>query len=217
MLNFLSQYQLNLMLIMEGICGIIAFLVIFTHNLCPARKVSIFFLEVSSFFLILSNRLGILYIGQSGGLAWWLSRGGKFGSYIFALAVVYSFNAFLCDLIKHEGKAEKNPLLLKITKLILLSGVIVLIVSQFTGFYYTFDNANNYHRGAGRTIAYLFSLVPLSFQLICVIQYYKKIPGRIKIPIILFITNSFPILINANTKHGIFNNKIVLPIGHLNK
>ncbi|MCR5612136.1 adenylate/guanylate cyclase domain-containing protein [Treponema sp.] len=187
MLSFLSQYQLNLMLALEGICGIIAFLVMLTKNLCPARKFSIFFIEVNSFLLILSNRLGVIYIGQPGDFAWWISRSAKFGSYLFALTVIYSFNVFLCDLIKHECGAKKIPLILKITKLVLLLGVCVLIVSQFTGFYYTFDDANNYHRGSGRTIAYLFSLVSLALQLICVIQYYKKIPRKIKIPIMLFI------------------------------
>ena len=37
------------------------------------------------------------------------------------------------------------------------------------------------------------------------------------VPKILFNTNSFPILIKANTKNGIFNTNITVPILKLNK
>ena len=49
---------------------------------------------------------------------------------------------------------EKEPRRLHIVEAIACAGAVLLIISQFTGFYYTFDETNHYVRGNGFLICF---------------------------------------------------------------
>lgn len=65
-------------------------------------------------------------------------------------------------------------------------GIFFLAISQFTGFYYTFDESNLYHRSSGIFFCYLFPLGSLLLELSVTVQYAKKITKSIRLPLILF-------------------------------
>ena len=73
------------------------------------------------------------------------------------------------------------------TELILVAGIITLIVSQCTGLYYVWDAENHYLHAKYFFVCYFFSLPALTLQMTCILQYYKKLPPRIGIPLLLFI------------------------------
>ena len=91
--------------------------------------------------------------------------------------------------IYKENYPKSNvPKIFDYVKVIIFTGHIFLIISQFTNLYYSFDSFNNYHRESGYIICYLFPLSATIIQYITIAKYNKKTNKRIFIPIVLYFT-----------------------------
>ena len=176
MLDFLIDQQYNLMLILQGICLVIAILTLITKNLTLPRKIAIFLLEINAFCMLTSSRLCALYDGSTDAFYGTVVQLARFCDYLFSLTIAFCFNLYLKDLLKHEGSITKLPLRIYLVDAIVVAGIITLIVSHFTGFYYTFDEQNRYQRAPGRAFSYIFTFAALIVQLSCLLQYYKRLP-----------------------------------------
>ena len=185
-MEFIRTHQSDIMLFLEGICIIISFLVLITKNLSKSRKISIFLLEISCFFVMLSHRMNIAYEGVQKTGAWYILWTSHFVSFLSVILVLYSFNMYLKSLFRQEAAVEKVPFLLKICDWILYADFLSLIVSIFTGLYYSISPSNNYIRGKGRMIAYGITFAVLFLELICLLRNYRHFPKKIRIPILLF-------------------------------
>jgi hypothetical protein len=84
-------------------------------------------------------------------------RISNFLVFFLTLAVIYSFNLYLIDLYTHEGKLETAPRRLKVVKHLALLSMALVVISQFTGFYYTFDEMNRYQRAPGFIVCYIIT------------------------------------------------------------
>ncbi len=60
------------------------------------------------------------------------------------LSIVHANNLYIADFLTNEGGLEEVPFVLKLCEAFTLIGQIMLIISQFTGLYYTFDSSNRY-------------------------------------------------------------------------
>ena len=185
-MNFLRNHQLNIMLMIQGICTIIALFILFTKNLTKSRKISIFCLEVSASLLLICDRFAYIYRGDVSQLGWWMVRISNFGVFCFSITIIYSFNLYLKDLLKAEIKLPKTPLSLILSDIFLVLSIFLLIISLFTKMYYTFDDTNHYHRANGIILCYLFPVIVLILQLYCILKHRKQLSKKILIPIILF-------------------------------
>ncbi|MBP5379809.1 MAG: HD-GYP domain-containing protein, partial [Ruminococcus sp.] len=62
----------------------------------------------------------------------------------------------------------------------------LLIISQFTNFYYKFDELNQYQRTDGFTVCYIMPLIILILDMSVIIENYKRIGKFMRISILLF-------------------------------
>lgn len=187
MLQFFFKHQLNIMLALQSICAIIILLTLMTKNLSRQRKFAIILLEVSAIIFLGASRTYNLYKDQTSTMALYMVRFAKFFDYFMSHFVIFAFSIYLRDLYKNEGGLKKTPVLIYISDLFLGLGILMIIVSQFTGFYYYFDEAGNYSRGPGRLLNYILPFLALFCILICVIRNYKRLSNNLRIPIILFM------------------------------
>ncbi len=187
-MEFLRQYQLDIMLVMTGICSILALFVFISTTLSPERKRNLFLLEAGASLLLITDRLAYLFRGNTSTLGWWMVRISNFSVFFLSLFLIYAFDLYLIDLFTHEGKFSKAPRRLEITEKFCYIGFVLLIISQFTGLYYTFDDMNRYHRSSGQILCYLFPLGGLFLQTSVIIQYYKRFSRKIVFPVLLFTT-----------------------------
>jgi HD-GYP domain-containing protein (c-di-GMP phosphodiesterase class II) len=81
---------------------------------------------------------------------------------------------------------------LKINEIIISVGVLLLIISQFTGMYYTFDEHNRYQRTDGYIISAVIPLIVWLIAVTIVVQYRKSF-GRMML-ITLLVFASVPLL-----------------------
>ena len=71
--------------------------------------------------------------------------------------------------------------------LLSLLGMILAVISAFTGLYYYFDESNTYHRGSGFLIAYIIPVVCPIMQYTVIRQYRKVFSKLIYISLNLYI------------------------------
>lgn len=198
--DFLVGHQTDFMLFLEGICVIVAFMTLITKNFSLSRKINIFLLVLNSELFLISSRIYYIYKDTADPQFQGLVRSMKFLEYLLSLTIIFSFSLYLKDLFVHEAGLAKSPKLLYITDCVILAGLIVLIFAEFTGFYYTWDMQNQYHRTEYNFVCYIFPMIGLFLQLICMVQYFNKFTNAIRIPIILFIvlpifTTSFKVFL----------------------
>ena len=209
MLEFLIKYQRFLMLFLQGVCSFIAFLILITSNLCRKRKIAIFMLEISAVIYLGAPLVHLTYDGVPGELVRWSLKTSKFLDYLSPSLMLFSFNLYLRDLISHKGGSAKlNSFLLLSTEIILAIGVILLILSRFTGWYYYYDEMNCYHRAKGRIIATIIPAICMLIQIVLICLNYKIISKRVRVPLVLFL--GIPILSSVLSfmTHGFYLSNI---------
>ena len=184
-MDFLRLHQLNVMLVLSGICGMLALFVYFTKSLPPRRRHALFFLEGGSMILLMADRFAYIYRGDTSVLGFYMVRICNFLVFFLSLALLISFNFYLKDLMTNEGGLKKVPRRLKLAQILGWCGLVMLVVAQPTHFYYVFDEMNRYHRGRGFVICYLMPFSMLSLFLSIILQYYKRLNRLIRLPMLL--------------------------------
>ena len=186
MIEFLRQHQLNIMLFLSGICTVLAILCFFTRSMEKKRRHAIMFMEIFAALLLIMDRFAYIYRGNTSELGWWMVRITNFCVFLFSLTILHFFNLYVINLFTNEGGLTKVPRRLRIAEASFGLGVIYLIFSCFTNFYYYFDEMNYYHRGNGFLISYLFPCIIIILDFSIIVQYYKRIARGIRIPLFLF-------------------------------
>lgn len=185
-MDFLRQHQLNFMLFLSGICSILALLTFLSKALEKKRRIAIMMMEISASLLLISDRFAYLYRGDMSNLGFWMVRICNFLVYFFSQSINCWFNRYLIDLYTKEGQLPQTPIRLKLAGGILNISLLLLIVSQFTGLYYTFDEFNRYQRSAWFPLCYFLPLCSVFLQFSVIIQHYRRISKHIRFPLILF-------------------------------
>jgi hypothetical protein len=175
------------MLILSGICFAIAVCGIFSDS-SKVKKHYLFIMDMAAAIMMLSDRAAYIYRGDTSTIGFWMVRISNFLVFFLTLIVIVCFNGYLIELLRSNNPTRQVPKRLLINKFILLAGVILLVVSQFTGLYYTFDDQNRYQRSVGYMICYM---IPLIVWIICIsilVQRRRDFNRRLFVALILFCT-----------------------------
>lgn len=185
-MEFLRLHQQNIMLFLSGICFVLAILSFFTKSLGRKRRHALILMETIAAMLLIMDRFAYIYRGNVSNLGYWMVRISNFCVYLFSLGIIHEFNLYLIDLFTNEGKLEKVPARLICVEVFFAIGTLLIIISQFTGLFYTFDEYNRYQRARGFIISYIFPFGSLLLQLDVIFEHYKKIKRKIRIPLLIF-------------------------------
>lgn len=185
-MEFLRQHQLNIMLVLIGICGMVALFVLVTNTFSAKRKRALFFLEVSATLLLVFDRFAYIFRGDVSTLGYWMVRISNFFVFLFSLTILHSFNSYLIDLCRDEAACKRLPVQLRICKVIVFLGVVSLVISQFTHFYYSFDSQNRYMRESGMALCYVFPFLILLLDFSVTLQICRKLPPLTSVSLIVF-------------------------------
>ncbi|MCR5094456.1 MAG: HD-GYP domain-containing protein [Lachnospiraceae bacterium] len=186
-MEFIQRFQLDLMLVMIGVCGILAVMALLTKTLSRKRRHALVALETSVMLLLFFDRLAYIYRGDVSSFGFLMTRVSNFCVFFFSLFMIHAVNLYLADLIRKDGEIYTASKILVAVEALFLAGVILLIVSQFTGLYYTFDEQNRYQRADGFIICYLFPLVMTALQIVVVLRNRQNIRAHIRVPVLLFM------------------------------
>lgn len=145
------------------------------------------------FFLLTTN--GLLLFFDS--LAWFFR--GKLGEFQYYILVISNFMVFLLGYVllfvftRHlknyiEQNTKVNTFIFPIVYGICAIAGILVIISQFTNFYYYFDDHNFYHRNTWFPLSQIWGIIGIILDLILLFKYRKNLSKKYKM---LFITYMF--------------------------
>ncbi len=186
MVSFLQAHQLNIMLVMSGVCGVIAFFCVIGRSMHRRRRVALALMEICAMALLIFDRFAYLYRGDVSQTGYYMVRISNFLVFLVTILMMISFNSYVQDLIIREGGLEKTPRRLILVYFLCALGIVLLVISQFTGLYYTFDEMNRYQRSGGFLICYLIPMVCLLIDLSVIIQHVERVNTLVRISLILF-------------------------------
>ena len=185
MIEFIRSNQLDVMLFFSGVCAILIPLTWVTTTLSKRRKWLLTLIEAVSSLLLIFDRFAYIYRGDASELGYWMVRISNFMTFALQLLQLLFFNLYLCDMLLKEGKAEKPPKLLVANQYFFMVAMALLIISQFTGLYYTFTPDNVYQRSALMPLCYLFPSIIMIFQMTATILHRKQLRRRLFMPLLL--------------------------------
>ncbi|WP_029320536.1 HD-GYP domain-containing protein [Butyrivibrio sp. AE3004] len=188
MFELLRACQLDIMLVLAGICGVTAAYTILAKNMTPRRKACIAYLQLSGMILMIADRLAYIYRGDESTLGFWMVRITNFLVYFMSFAILHAFNLYLSDVLREKDCLGFVPFSLRIVEIIISVGELFLVVSQFTGWLYTFDETNHYHRASGLMFFYLFPFATMIIFLCTIIKYHGNLRRRLRIGFLFFAT-----------------------------
>ena len=99
---------------------------------------------------------------------------------------------------------------MKAAKILLLAGLLLVVVSQFTGLYYTFDEMNRYQRSDGFFLCNLLPMAVLLLQVSVVIQYRRRLRKSVQISLLLFLGLSIVSPLIQYFMYGVSVNNIII-------
>ena len=192
MFDDLKNIQIDLMLFLSGLNAATALFMAFSKSVDRKRKNYLILTNVFSFLLLFFDRLAYIYRGNVSDVGYWMVRISNFIVFVMTLLIVWGFNHYVRDIVLDESDDSKLPFRLKLTDILVMVGLILLIISQFTDLYYTFDETNHYQRSPFFFIGTLIPMSVLVIQLSVIVQYRKYLNRRLFLSLVLFTT--LPIL-----------------------
>ena len=186
MVAFFRDHQLNIMLALCGACGICAAFVMFSRTFSYQKRRALFLLELCATALLIFDRGADIYNGDPSDFGFFMVFTSNFLLYFFSIGIAFCFNLYLIAVITDAEGFLVIPRRLKVTSVMAIIGVIMVIVSQFTGLYYTIDSTNTYQRSPLFVISYIVPVLIPVLQLTFIAQSYKKLHKGLRLSLILF-------------------------------
>lgn len=183
-MDFIITHQLNLMMLLGGICGFIFLFLQFMKINNKQKKSS--FLQIAFFAMLLlfADRLAYLYRGNESLLGYWMVRITNFTVFASIILVENGFNNYLLSFTNVEDGRDKK---LVLSRLLVIIGLVLLVMSQFTGLYYTFDETNHYVRAKGFIICYLMPLLITAIQFVFIVKNKRIFRKKILYSLFVFV------------------------------
>ena len=135
MLEFFRTYQTYILLCFSGICFMLAILASITKTLHHKRKFALIYIEMSAGCLVFFDRLSYVYSGDVSDLGIWISRFTNFLVFLLLILFLHAFTCYVADLAVNEMGLPKVPLRIRLSEMLVVLGIVMLIISRFTGLY----------------------------------------------------------------------------------
>ena len=173
------------MLILSGVCAILAILSLITNLLTGTRRRVFAVMEFSATLLLLFDRFAYQYRGDVSTTGYWMVRISNFAVYFLTLMIMHEITLYVFDLLRYKGEIKKMPARLYLCEALFSLGVIMLIVSQFTGLYYKFDEFNRYQRSDWNVLCFVLPLAISFIHISSILQYRRQLSRRITFSLVL--------------------------------
>ena len=172
---FLQEHQLDIMLFLSGSSGVLAVMTLMPKFMSRLRRLLLASMEAAAMFLLLFERMSYLYRGVPGPFGGVMVRVGNGMVYFLTLLVPFLVTRFMWDLFRNEGGMDKYPLRLRLCDALFAVGTALIVLTQFTGLYYTFDAQNRYQRAPLNFVSYVFPFLIIFLQEWFLLQYRKRL------------------------------------------
>ena len=186
MTDFTRIISISILFFLSFFCFQVGIFLWSGHKLKNNGRRTLIFIEFFTGFLLLSDAIAYFYRGNTSALGYYMVRLSNFLVFVCNFSVSFLFCFYVCEFIKqsrlslslifHPKNAVKNgiPLQLFIVLFLCLTGLCLIIISQFTNLFYFFDENNLYHRSALYPVSVGLGLLPGLITFTMLLQNRKK-------------------------------------------
>lgn len=135
------------------------------------------------FTILVSDSMAWYYRGRPGTVAYWGVRISNYLVFTLNYAIGYTFMLDLENLLSAQ-QVKLNPWFRRSMIGVCITGFLVVTISQFTGFLYTFDENNLYHRAGGYMVIAVIGLLMVLLMTGATLYYIHKHQLRKAIPLL---------------------------------
>lgn len=172
----MSREIVNSVLLLWGslFCAVSSLYFWITKNYRTEKRGWIYRMQVSTSVLLFCDAMTNLFRGRPDLLGFWMVRISNFFNFFLVELTLLFFHYYICAMLltPEENAALKR---VKVVRAICCVGLALVVVSQFTGLYYTFDASNVYHRTAGYPISMIVPVVAMALDGSLLLQYRARI------------------------------------------
>ena len=154
-------------------CLIAALCMFLSRNFEKKKRLFLICMDLCTAVLLFMDALAWAYRGVDGTVGFYMVRISNFMTFFSSDVLFLLYHLYLCYYLFPESK--KIPRRVWIVCLIAVISMVLVVVSQFTGLYYTFDAHNTYSRSAMHPLSLIIPLCGEVLDLSLLIQYRKKI------------------------------------------
>ena len=172
----MSREIVNSVLLLWGslFCAVSSLYFWITKYYRTVKRDWIYRMQVSTSVLLFWDAMTNLFRGRPDLLGFWMVRISNFLNFFLVELTLLFFHYYICAMLltPEENAALKRG---KVVRAICCVGLALVVVSQFTGLYYTFDASNVYHRSAGYPISMIVPVVAMALDGSLLLQYRARI------------------------------------------
>mgnify|MGYP002524415909 CR=1 FL=1 len=168
-----------------------AFCTGFMASFGPKKRRWMLAMQLSGAVLLLSDALAWAYRGNGGAAGWWLVRVSNFLVFAFSDIVLLFFHGYVCCYLFGDTPPSRQPRRVRAGYAVALAGVALVVLSQFTGLYYTFDARNFYHRTAWYPLSLAVPMIGMLLDCSLLVQYRKKLTRPLYYAMLSYIALPF--------------------------
>lgn len=172
----MSREIVNSVLLLWGslFCAVSSLYFWITKYYRTEKRDWIYRMQVSTSVLLFWDAMTNLFRGRPDLLGFWMVRISNFLNFFLVELTLLFFHYYICAMLltPEENAALKR---VKVVRAVCGVGLALVVVSQFTGLYYTFDASNVYHRSAGYPISMIVPMVAMALDGSLLLQYRARI------------------------------------------
>lgn len=138
------------------------------------KKNNLISMQLGSAFLLACEALSWVFQGKTGGLARWMVVLTNFGTFFMNNRVLLLFHRYLCSVFLTVQERARLRLV-KAVEWVCYLGMGLVVLSQFTGLYYTIDVSNNYVRGRFFLLSMVTPLAGLIMDCVLLLEHRERV------------------------------------------
>ncbi len=167
-------------------CLIAALCMYLSNNFDREKRKWLLLMQIFTAMLLFNDALAYIFRGYPGTVGYYMVRISNF--FVFALSdvVMFFFHVYVCSYLFGGGEGRKIRRA-RYVSYICAAGVVLVVISQFTGLYYYFDAQNFYHRNTGYIISMLIPVTAMVIDLSLLVEFRKNIRKKIFVSMLSYI------------------------------
>ena len=197
------------------------------HQLKQNGRRTLIFIELFTGFMLLFDTLAYIFRGNRSVLGWYMVRLSNLFVYICNFSISFFFCFYVCEFVKqsrlsfslifHPNASVKKgiPVQLFIVLFLCITGLCLIVISQFTNLFYYFDENNFYHRNTLFPLGVVLGFLPGLITLTVLLQNRNKLQKNAFISLLFYFALPLIGIVLILVSYGISWINISLGLGAL--
>ena len=185
-----NRQSIHIALLLWGciFCLIAALCMYLSRDVDRAKKQIMLYMQLSCAVLLGSDAAAWAFRGEPGSFGRGMVYVSNFLVFAYSDIVLLFYHAYVCEcLFGTNPMPQPAKCRIQLGYAVGAVGVGMVILSQFTGLYYTIDAQNFYHRSPAAFVSFLIPAVGMLLDLSLLMQYRKNIGHELYVAMLSYI------------------------------